>query len=129
MVEVQRGTDAASPTAEKVLAEPYWLCTVDTAELAVLNLRLVGLEVKDIVGDDWAARQAMGLAAWFLHIYGLLTPSTGGIGSVHSAGMGRPDHRLGGHWPHRRGRTPRPVGVHGWAVSRLPSNGGINSNM
>ncbi|KZS62696.1 hypothetical protein A4G26_10625 [Mycobacterium kansasii] len=74
MVEVQRGTDAASTTAEKVLAEPYWLCTVDTAELAVLNLRLVGLEVKDIVGDDRAACQAMGLAAWFLHIYGLLTP-------------------------------------------------------
>jgi RES domain-containing protein len=88
MVEVERAADVASTTAEKMLEAAYRLHTIDVADLAVLDLRTpaaqdaVGLEIDDIFGDDWAACQAVGHAAWFLHMQGVLAPAAGGVGLV-----------------------------------------------
>jgi len=91
MVEVERAAQAASTTAETMLEVPYRLHTVDLADLAVLDLttaearEAVGLEDDDIYGDDWSACQAVGHAAWFLHVQGVLVPAAGGIGLVITA--------------------------------------------
>jgi RES domain-containing protein len=91
MVEVERAADAASTTAEKMLEAAYRLHTIGVADLAVLDLRTpaaqdaVGLEIDDIFGDDWAACQAVGHAAWFLHMQGVLAPAAGGVGLVITA--------------------------------------------
>jgi RES domain-containing protein len=91
MVEVERAANAASTTPEKMLQTTYRLHTVDVVELEVLDLRTleaqesVGLEIGDISGDDWAACQAVGHAAWFLHMQGVLVPSAGGVGLVITA--------------------------------------------
>lgn len=34
-------------------------------------------EDDDIYGDDWSACQAVGHAAWFLHVQGILVPAAG----------------------------------------------------
>jgi RES domain-containing protein len=91
MVEVERAANAASTTAEKMLEAAYRLHTIDVAELSVLDLRTpeaqdaVGLEIDDIFCDDWAACQAVGLAAWLLHMQGILAPAAGGVGLVITA--------------------------------------------
>jgi RES domain-containing protein len=91
MVEVERAAKAASTTAEKMLEAAYRLHTVDVMELEVLDLRTpeaqkgVGLEIDDIFGDDWAVCQAVGHAAWFLHMQGVLVPAAGGVGLVITA--------------------------------------------
>ncbi|MFV1365889.1 RES domain-containing protein [Mycolicibacterium elephantis] len=91
MVEVERAAQANSTTAEDMLTVPYRLHTVRVEDLAVLDLRTeeaqeaVGLEIDDIFGDDWAACQAVGHAAWFLHMQGVIAPSAGGIGLVITA--------------------------------------------
>jgi hypothetical protein len=43
------------------------------------------LEVDDIFNDDWSACQAVGHAAWFLHMQGVLVPAAGGVGLVITA--------------------------------------------
>lgn len=91
MVEVERAAQTASTTAEKMLEAAYRLHTVDATDLAVLDLttpearEAVGLEDDDIYGDDWSACQAVGHAAWFLHVQGVLVPAAGGIGLVITA--------------------------------------------
>ena len=45
----------------------------------------VGLDEDDIHGDDWSACQAVGHAAWFLHVQGVLVPAAGGVGLVIAA--------------------------------------------
>lgn len=91
MVQVERVAGAASTTAEKMLEAPYRLHTIGVEELAVLDLRspeaqeAVGLEIEDIFGDDWAACQAVGHAAWFLHMQGVIAPAAGGVGLVITA--------------------------------------------
>lgn len=91
MVEVERAARTASTTAEKLLEAPYRLHTVGTNDLAVLDLttpearEAVGLEDEDIHGEDWSACQAVGHAAWFLHVQGLLVPAAGGVGLVITA--------------------------------------------
>lgn len=91
MVEVERAADAASTTAQKMLEAAYRLHTIDVADLAVLDLRTqgaqeaVGLEIEDILGGDWAACQAVGHAAWFLRMQGVLAPAAGGVGLVITA--------------------------------------------
>lgn len=45
----------------------------------------VGLEDDDIHGEDWSACQAVGHAAWFLHMQGILVPAAGGVGLVITA--------------------------------------------
>lgn len=86
MVEVDRAARAASTTREKMLEASYRLHTIEATDLAVLDLitsdarEAVGLEDDDIYGDDWPACQAVGHAAWFLHVQGVLVPAAGGIG-------------------------------------------------
>lgn len=88
MVEVERAAQAASTTAEKMLEAAYRLHTIDVTDLAVLDLttpqarEAVGLENDDIYGDDWSGCQAVGHAAWFLHMQGVLVPAAGGVGSL-----------------------------------------------
>ena len=91
MVEVERAAQAASTTAERMLEATYRLHTVEAEELAVLDLTTpeardaVGLEDDDIRGEDWSACQAVGHAAWFLHVQGVLVPAAGGVGLVITA--------------------------------------------
>ena len=47
--------------------------------------KAVGLDDDDVHGDDWSACQAVGHAAWFLHVQGVLVPAAGGIGLVITA--------------------------------------------
>lgn len=42
-------------------------------------------ENDDIYGDDWSGCQAVGHAAWFLHMQGVLVPAAGGVGLVVTA--------------------------------------------
>ncbi|SIN53623.1 Uncharacterized conserved protein [Mycobacteroides abscessus subsp. abscessus] len=91
MVEVERAAQASSTTAEQLLEASYRLHTIEAINLAVLDLttpearEAVGLEDDDIFGDDWAACQAVGHAAWFLHVQGVLVPAAGGVGLVITA--------------------------------------------
>ncbi|TYQ10487.1 UNVERIFIED_ORG: hypothetical protein L601_002300000050 [Gordonia westfalica J30] len=91
MVEVERAAQAASTTPEQLLEASYRLHTVEAAQLAVLDLttsdarEAVGLEDEDIYGEDWSACQAVGHAAWFLHVQGLLVPAAGRVGLVITA--------------------------------------------
>jgi RES domain-containing protein len=45
----------------------------------------VGLDDGDVYGDDWSACQAVGHAAWFLHMQGILVPAAGGVVLVIAA--------------------------------------------
>lgn len=91
MNEVDRAADIAGLAAEVMLTVPYKLHTIDVNGLAVLDLRtkkaqdFVGLEIEDLFGKDWAACQAVGHAAWFLEMAGVLAPAAGGIGLVITA--------------------------------------------
>lgn len=91
MVEVERAAQAASTTPEKLLEASYRLHTIEATDLSVLDLttpearEAVGLEDDDIHGDDWSACQAVGHAAWFLHVQGVLVPAAGGVGLVITA--------------------------------------------
>ncbi len=91
MVEVERAAQAASTTPEKMLEAAYRLHTIDVTDLSVLDLtapearEAVGLEDEDILGGDWSACQAVGHAAWFLHMQGVLVPAAGGVGLVVTA--------------------------------------------
>ena len=91
MVEVERAAQAASTTPEGMLEAHYRLHTIDATHMAVLDLttsearEAVGLEDDDIYGDDWSACQAVGHAAWFLHVQGVLVPAAGGGGLVITA--------------------------------------------
>ena len=90
MVEVERAAQAASTTPEGMLEAHYRLHTIDATHMAVLDLttsearEAVGLEDDDIYGDDWSACQAVGHAAWFLHVQGVLVPAAGrpAVGAV-----------------------------------------------
>ncbi|HNP58679.1 MAG TPA: RES domain-containing protein [Gordonia sp. (in: high G+C Gram-positive bacteria)] len=91
MVEVERAAQVASTTPEKLLEASYRLHTIAVTDLAVLDLttlearEAVGLEDDDIYGNDWSACQAVGHAAWFLHVQGVLVPAAGGVGLVITA--------------------------------------------
>ncbi len=91
MSEVDRVAEVAGLGAEEMLTVPYKLHTIDVNGLAVLDLRtekaqeFVGLEIEDLFGKDWAACQAVGHAAWFLEMAGVLAPAAGGIGLVVTA--------------------------------------------
>lgn len=81
MVEVERAAQVAATTPEKLLEAPYRLHTIAATDLAVLDLTTPD----DIYGDDWSACQAVGHAAWFLHVQGVLVPAAGGVGLVITA--------------------------------------------
>jgi RES domain-containing protein len=91
MVEVDRAAETHSVEPERMLSVPYRLHTIEVNGLSVLDLRTaeaqaeVGLEIEDIFGKDWSAGQAVGHAAWFLEMAGVLAPASGGIGLVITA--------------------------------------------
>jgi RES domain-containing protein len=84
---------AASNGLEPVdmLRSPRELHTVDVADLGALDLRepeqldYVGLSVDDLLDDDWTACQAVGHAAYFLKLAGVVAPSATGSGFVIAA--------------------------------------------
>jgi RES domain-containing protein len=91
MNEVDRAAETNGLAAEKMLTVPYRLHTIEVNDLPVLDLRSadnqerVGLEVEDLFGRDWSACQAVGHAAWFLEMAGVVAPAAGGIGLVITA--------------------------------------------
>lgn len=91
MNEVERAAKVASIDPEVMLTVPYRLHQISINGLPVLDLRsraaqeFVGLEIEDLFGDDWEACQAVGHAAWFLEMAGVIAPAAGGIGLVVTA--------------------------------------------
>lgn len=67
------------------------LHTIEVRDAQVLDLRestalaRVGLEPSDIADDDWSGCQAIGQAAHFLGLGGILAPSATGVGNVFAA--------------------------------------------
>lgn len=80
-----------------MLTFPYRLHAIRVNELSILDLRtreaqeIVGLEIDDVSGEDWSACQAVGHAAWFLEMSGVLAPSAGSVGLVIAAFETRAD--------------------------------------
>jgi RES domain-containing protein len=74
-----------------MLRRPYELHTIDVTDLPLLDLRTddalayVGLTGDDIADDDWTACQAVGHAAYFLELGGVIAPSATGTGLVVAA--------------------------------------------
>lgn len=85
----QAAAQSIDPTA--MLAVPFTLHTINVTGLPVLDLRqpaaqqYVGLDPEDIAGDDMTACQAVGHAAWFLEMAGVVAPSATGHGLVVAA--------------------------------------------
>ncbi|HEV8650482.1 MAG TPA: RES domain-containing protein [Actinomycetes bacterium] len=71
-----------------MLKRPHELHTVTATDLQILDLReekslsYVGLAPEDIADDDRTACQAVGHAAWFLQMSGVVAPSATGKGLV-----------------------------------------------
>jgi RES domain-containing protein len=86
--EVDRAAKANNVTAHAMLRASYVLHTVTVKPLQIIDLTVaenldhVGLTDSDIADDDWSACQAVGHAAWFLGIQGVLAPSASGRGAV-----------------------------------------------
>jgi RES domain-containing protein len=74
-----------------MLTSPRSLHTIEVHTLPVLDLRepdhlaYVGLSPDDIADEDWTACQAVGHAAYFLDMGGLVAPSAIGHGLVIAA--------------------------------------------
>jgi RES domain-containing protein len=91
MRELDRSAEAAGVAPAVLLQAEFDLHTVDVSELRVLDLRdagalaYVGLSDDDIRDDDWTACQAVGHAAWFLDLEGVIAPSATGEGLVVAA--------------------------------------------
>ncbi|TCU43324.1 RES domain-containing protein [Curtobacterium sp. PhB146] len=89
--ELDRLAESQGSTPERLLRVPYLLHTVAVTELQVLDLTgpaaldRLGLTLDDIADDDWTACQAIGQAAWFLGLGGVLAPSASGAGLVLAA--------------------------------------------
>lgn len=86
--EFERLAQANGMEAELMLESPRSLHTIEVLELQVLDLReaaamaYVGLGLEDIADDDWTACQAVGHAAYFLDMGGVVAPSATGQGLV-----------------------------------------------
>lgn len=89
--ELDRAAAASGIDPLVLLQTAYDLHNVDVAELRVLDLRdaaalnHVGLRIEDILDDDRTACQAVGHAAWFLDLEGVIAPSAAGAGLVVTA--------------------------------------------
>lgn len=97
--EVQRTAESQGITPDILLRAAYTLHEVAVTDLPVLDLREeralahVGLTAADIADPDWTACQAVGNAAWFLGLGGVLAPSATGEGVVLAAF----ETRIAGH--------------------------------
>lgn len=89
--ELERLAESQGSTAERMLAVPYVLHTVEVVNLPILDLTnpaaldRLGLTIGDIADEDWTACQSIGQAAWFLGLGGVLAPSASGLGFVLAA--------------------------------------------
>jgi RES domain-containing protein len=88
MLELDRLAEASGTTPQRLISRGYELHTVQVTDLSVLDLRTeaalaaVGLNFDDIADDDRTACQAVGQAAWFLELQGVIAPSASGEGHV-----------------------------------------------
>lgn len=95
MGELERAAESQDVTVDDMLEVPYRFHVLTVNELRVLDLRspaalaAVGLTEADISDPDWTACQAVGHAAWFLGLGGLIAPSASGTGQVLAAFEGR----------------------------------------
>lgn len=86
--ELERAAESQQTPVQTMLEVPYRLHTISVQRLGVLDLRkpsalaAVGLNEADIADQDWTACQAVGHAAWFLELAGVLAPSATGEGFV-----------------------------------------------
>jgi RES domain-containing protein len=91
VAEFDRMASANGIDALAMLRRPYELHTVTATDLQLLDLReekalrYVGLTPEDIADDDRTACQAVGHAAWFLQMSGIVAPSATGNGLVIAA--------------------------------------------
>lgn len=89
--ELDRAAEAAAIEPLIMLETGYDLHTVDVEALQVLDLREeaalrhVGLAPEDVIDEDRTACQAVGHAAWFLEMQGVVAPSASGVGLVITA--------------------------------------------
>lgn len=89
--ELDRLAESQGTTPERLLRVPYLLHTVEVTDLQVLDLTRtaaldrLGITLEDIGDEDWTACQAIGQAAWFLGLGGVLAPSASGAGLVLAA--------------------------------------------
>ena len=89
--EVERTAESQGTTPDVLLRAAYTLHEVAVTDLPILDLREdqalahVGLTTADIADPDWTACQAIGNAAWFLGLGGVLAPSATGEGFVLAA--------------------------------------------
>lgn len=89
--ELDRAAEAAAIEPLVMLDAGYDLHTVDVEALQVLDLRKeaalrhVGLAPEDVIDEDRTACQAVGHAAWFLEMQGVVAPSASGVGLVITA--------------------------------------------
>lgn len=91
MAELDRLAASQNLSVQDLLNAGRTLHTIAVRDLSVLDLRTaaacarVGLEPDDLADDDWTACQAIGHAAHFLNIGGVLAPSATGTGLVLTA--------------------------------------------
>lgn len=89
--ELERLASSQGSSADRMLSVPYLLHEIAVANLSVLDLRntdafdRLGLTEGDVSDEDWTACQAVGHAAWFLGLGGVLAPSASGSGFVLAA--------------------------------------------
>lgn len=88
LAELDRLAEASGTTTTQLLRAPRALHTVEVKQAPLLDLRTenalgyVGLSLDDIRDDDWTACQAVGHAAYFLEMAGVVAPSATGEGLV-----------------------------------------------
>lgn len=89
--ELERAAASQQVDVSTMLGVSYRLHHVAVSALPVLDLSIpaaldaVGLTTDDIADEDWSACQAVGHAAWFLGLGGVLAPSAVGRGLVLAA--------------------------------------------
>lgn len=100
IAELRHLADATGMAYASLLRAGRLLHTVEVRDLPVLDLRpagileQVGLEHGDLEGDDWSACSAVGHAAWFLELGGVIAPSARADGAVLAAFEDRIGHQL-----------------------------------
>lgn len=88
LAELDRLAESAGTTTAQLLRASRALHTVEVRNAPLLDLReadalaYVGLSLDDIGDEDWTACQAVGHAAYFLEMAGVVAPSATGEGLV-----------------------------------------------
>ena len=104
MAEFVRMAETTGAAPEALLRRGRKLHDVEVTGLPVLDLTAhgaldhVGLRLDDIADDDWSACQAVGEAAHFLGVTGIVAPSATQVGIIVVAF----ETRVGPRTPNRR---------------------------